>query len=123
MRTIIKGNVFIIAIAVVISVLIFIFGRHNKKQPATPHQFSYNTFLKQSGWGYEVLVDGKVYIHQDFVPVLPIEKGFRKKEYAEKAATLVMQKLQYNQLPTLTTADLSQICSLDSLAYEQPANQ
>ncbi len=123
MRTIIKSNFFIIAIAVIISVLIFIFGWHNKKQPTPQHQFSYNTFFKQSGWGYEVLVDGKVHIHQDFVPVLPIEKGFNKKEYAEKAATLVIQKLQHNQLPTLTTGDLGQICSLDSLAYEQPANQ
>ena len=123
MRTIIKSSYFIIAIAVIISVLIFFFVRYTKKESNPHYKFSYTTFLKQSGWGYEVLVDDTVRIHQDFVPALPTEKGFNKKEYAEKAATLVIQKLQHNQLPTLTTTDLRQICSLDSLVYEQPANQ
>src|SRR5574338_157362 len=110
MRTIIKSNAFIIAIAVMISALIFIFGRREKKTN-TRHQFTYSVFNTLNGWGYEVLVDGKTFIHQDFVPVLAAEKGFKKKEYAEKAASLVIQKLQDNQLPSLTTTDLRQICS------------
>lgn len=122
MRTIIKSNAFIIAVAVIISVLIFIFGRPQSKTN-NKHQISYTTFNQTSGWGYEILVDGKIFIHQDFVPVLTAKNGFSKKEYAEKAASLVIQKLQHNQLPTLTTNDLRQIGSLDSLAYEQPASR
>ncbi|HVT85081.1 MAG TPA: DUF4907 domain-containing protein [Chitinophagaceae bacterium] len=121
MRTIINSSGFIIAVAVVISALIFIFGWHHSK--TDKHQISYTTFNQTSGWGYEILVDGKIFIHQDFVPVLTSKNGFSKKEYAEKAASLVVQKLQHNKLPTLTTNDLRQICSLDSLAYEQPASR
>ncbi|HWC52187.1 MAG TPA: DUF4907 domain-containing protein [Chitinophagaceae bacterium] len=122
MRTIIKSNGFIIAVAVIISALIFIFGRPEKKIN-TRHQFAYITFDQPAGWGYEIRADGKIFIHQDFIPALAAEKGFRKKEYAEKAAAMVIQKLQQDQLPTLTIADLRHICSLDSIAYEQPANR
>ena len=118
MRTIIKSNGFIIAAAVIISAVIFIFGRPQSKTN-NKHQFSYTTFNQASGWGYEVLVDGRIFIHQDYVPVLAAKQGFSKKKYAEEAAGLVIKKLQHNQLPTLTTNDLRQICSLDSLVYEQ----
>ncbi|HYM95122.1 MAG TPA: DUF4907 domain-containing protein, partial [Chitinophagaceae bacterium] len=62
-------------------------------------------------------------IHQDYVPVLSVKKGFNKKEYAEKAAQLVIQKIQQNHVPALTEYDLVQICPVNQLLYEQPAGQ
>lgn len=123
MRMITKHNVIVIGIAIIISALIFVFWWPWKKHKEVSPQLSYNTFYKQTGWGYEVLVDGKTIIHQEIVPALPVETGFSKKEYAEKAAQLVIQKLQRNDLPTLTKTDLSSICLLDSISYEQPRNR
>ncbi|MBS1921355.1 MAG: DUF4907 domain-containing protein [Bacteroidetes bacterium] len=119
MRTIIKSNGFILAVAVVISALIFVLRKTKNKTNVT-HHFSYKTFDQQSGWGYDILVDEKIFIHQDFIPVIAAEKGFRKKEYAEKAASMIIQKLNLNLLPTLTAIDIRQIGLLDSLVYEQP---
>lgn len=122
-RTIIKSNGFIIVTAVIISVLIFLFGKTNKEHSENQHKLSFKIFLKQSGWGYDIFADDKLFIHQELVPVLPTQKGFSKKEYAEKAALMVIHKLEQNHLPTLAKDELSHICSLDSLTYEPPKDR
>jgi len=76
-----------------------------------------------TGWGYNIFVDNKIYIHQELVPGLPVYKGFSKKEYAEKAARMVMQKMMKKTIPNLTENELTQICSIDSLVFnQQPLN-
>ena len=36
------------------------------------------------GWGYYILTDGKVFVHQNIIPAIPGEHGFRTKEDALK---------------------------------------
>jgi len=124
MPTITKHNIIIIGTAIVISAGIFIISKERQKRNTqSPLQVSYNIFNSPNGWGYDILENNKIFIHQDFVPALPVQKGFSKKEYAEKAAQLVIQKMHNTDFPTLTKQDLAQICPLDKILYEPPANQ
>jgi hypothetical protein len=61
------------------------------------------------GWGYNILVDGKIYIHQEFVPALPGKQSFKSKDEALKVGHKVLAKISANQLPTLTVEELKQM--------------
>ena len=60
----------------------------------------------KDGWGYEILTDGKVYIHQEFMPAVAGRHAFKSKVNALKTANLVLERLKLKQLPTITSADL-----------------
>ncbi|MFQ5335382.1 MAG: DUF4907 domain-containing protein [Flavobacteriales bacterium] len=51
------------------------------------------------GWGYEIFVDGKLYIHQPHVPAIQGRQGFATEADAMKAASLVMDKIRHKIIP------------------------
>ena len=50
-------------------------------------------------WGYDILVDNRLTIHQTSVPSLPGNEGFKTKEGAEKVARLVIKKMKKGEMP------------------------
>lgn len=62
-----------------------------------------------NGWGYDILVDDKVLIRQESIPVLPAQQAFATRSQAERTAQLVIQKLQAGQPPALSTFDLEKV--------------
>ncbi len=73
-----------------------------------PTQYSFAVFLCDSsnqklGYGYNVIMDSHVFIHQPSIPSIAGNKGFRSKEQAEKVATLVVYKLTHNIMPPSVT--------------------
>ena len=69
------------------------------------------------GWGYNILTDGKIYIHQEFIPAIPGKYGFRTEEDALKVGRKVISKLSRNDLPSITIADLKEMgIDYDSVA-------
>jgi len=50
-------------------------------------------------YGYEILVNGKALIRQKNIPGLSGSTGFKRKQDAEKAAKLVIKKLNAGILP------------------------
>jgi|WetSurSiteA1Bulk_404760.scaffolds.fasta_scaffold02176_3 hypothetical protein len=66
------------------------------------------------GWGYQVLVNNRVFIDQPIIPVLEGNRAFPNRRSALKAGTIVKKKLQARQLPNLTREDLEKI-GIDSL--------
>ncbi len=100
-RLIIAGFLIIIALATVY------YARHQKKDDKVFVQAE--TFQTTRGWGYNITVDGKVYIHQEFIPGLSGKQSFKTKEDALKVGRKVIEKLSSNQLPTITTDDLKQM--------------
>jgi hypothetical protein len=50
-------------------------------------------------WGYDILVNNKLTIHQPSVPSLPGNEGFKTKENAEKVAKLVIEKMKKGIMP------------------------
>jgi len=71
------------------------------------------TFQTEKGWGYDVFVDGKKYIHQEIIPAVPGTKGFDTEENAQKVADLVSHKISNNIMPPSVTPE-----ELDSLGIE-----
>jgi len=61
-------------------------------------------------WGYDILVDKKMKIHQPSVPGLPGNDGFKTKDGAEKTAKLVIDKMKKGEMPpTITVEELKQL--------------
>jgi hypothetical protein len=52
-----------------------------------------------SGFGYDILNHGKVYIHQPNIPAVPGNNGFINEKDAEKTARLVLYKVKNNIMP------------------------
>ncbi len=80
-------------------------NHQNQPTPAVAEpNFSTQYFLIDStnpkqGFGYNILVDGALFIHQASIPAIPGNSGFSSKEKAENVAHLVIHKLQHNIMP------------------------
>ena len=61
-------------------------------------------------YGYDILVNNKILIHQPNIPGRPGNKGFAVKGDAEKVAMLIIKKLQRGIMPPATSTK-----ELDSL--------
>lgn len=61
-------------------------------------------------FGYDVFVDGNLYIHQPNIPSVSGNKGFKNEELAKKAGAFVTYKIQNNIMPPSVTPE-----ELDSL--------
>lgn len=70
-----------------------------------------------TGWGYEILANGKPYIRQQFIPAIEGHHTFTTKEDALKVGNKVIEKMkQGEQLPSLSVEELKQMGVLrDSL--------
>ncbi|OQP50168.1 hypothetical protein A4D02_27445 [Niastella koreensis] len=52
-----------------------------------------------NGYGYDIYVNGKLFVHQPFVPGLSGVKGFSRKSDARKVAILVVKKINLGIMP------------------------
>jgi hypothetical protein len=103
-----KPNIIVITICVIIAAAIpFLYRSH------PGNKINYKTFRADSGWGYDVVVNGKLLIHQQYIPVVAQKKEFPTEQQAEEAAQLVVSKLKNNKLPTLSKAEVQQICGVN----------
>jgi hypothetical protein len=69
----------------------------------------YRAFNTSSGWGYEIMINKKIFIRQEHIPVIAAIKGFDTKEQAADAARMVIAKIRNRQIPTLTENDLRRL--------------
>lgn len=70
------------------------------------------TFETNQGWGFDILVNNKIYIHQTNIPAVSGQKAFKTKKDALKIAKLMQLKMQKNIFPPSIT--LKEIDSLIS---------
>lgn len=62
------------------------------------------------GWGYQIYLNGNLYINQPHIPAIQGYKGFENKESASKIGEYVSSKIENNIMPPTITPD-----ELDSL--------
>ncbi len=63
-----------------------------------------------SSFGYDIYVDGNLYIHQTTIPSINGNNGFANTDLAKKCALLVLKKLKAGeQLPTISRDELYKI--------------
>lgn len=67
------------------------------------------TFQVSGGWGYNILVDHKIFIHQETIPAVAGNKIFVTKEDAEKTSEFIIQKITNKKLPSVTKNDLDSL--------------
>lgn len=58
------------------------------------------------GYGYDVIVDGKRFIHQNFIPAIPGNRAFQSEADAIKVGTAVVQKIKKREIPSITKEEL-----------------
>jgi hypothetical protein len=110
-----KHNIIVLAVAALVSVCILFIGKKDKQQEITSQ-----VFHRANGWGYDILVDEKLFIRQESVPTQTGNAGFPSKEQAEKTALLIINKMKRGDHPTVTTFELQQILPLNTTANGQP---
>lgn len=67
------------------------------------------TYKTETGWGYLLKKDGKIYIKQDRIPAVEGNYPFASKTDAEKVGRLVLTKLSSRKYPAVTPQELDSL--------------
>ena len=112
--------------AFIITILLFACNAHQKKIETSKipqyDSLTYKVFKVKGGWGYDVIINGKVFIHQPFIPAVEGGFPFRTREDARKTAILVIEKLMTQHgMPRVTVGELKELGVLYDtvLQYQQ----
>ena len=73
------------------------------------YPYSVSTFKSEQGWGYDILIKEKIYIHQPFMPAVEGEVPFKSEKAAEKTAKLMIKKLKHHKVPSVSREELQKI--------------
>lgn len=63
-------------------------------------------FKTNNGWGYNIMVDNKIFIHQENIPAFAGNQSFTSKDDAIKTANLVIKKLVAGNFPSLSAEEI-----------------
>lgn len=105
-----KHNLIVIGGALIISAGIWLLSWN--RDAIEKKKFSSKIFQGPYGWGYDILVNDTVFIHQETVPAREGKTGFLEQKQAEQAARLIINKMERGELPTVTTFEMEQIMPL-----------
>jgi len=67
------------------------------------------TFSENGDWGYEIYINNKCFIHQEFIPAISGKIPFKSKEDAELVGNLIINKIKHKKPPTVDTGELKQL--------------
>jgi hypothetical protein len=98
-------NILLIAciIAVVITVIELAYIKR-RNSPAV----NYCCFKTGKGWGYDIRVNKKLFIHQTVIAGFTGAKGFDSEQQAGAAAAIVIEKIKSGQRPSINRDELQQ---------------
>lgn len=72
---------------------------NNNDRTGADRTIETTVFQVEEGWGYDLFVDGKRFIHQPYIPVIQGNKPFENEADAKKVAELVAKKIRLNSIP------------------------
>ena len=101
-----RYNIVVIGTSLVVSLAILYFALWGKH--SNPHHYDYRVYTVINGWGYDILVNDSLFIHQESVPAVSGNHPFVNKENATRAALLVIDKMKKGLSPTITKAEAQQ---------------
>ena len=112
-----KRNLIITVIAVTLAILFYsTYYAQQKKEFALSQKEKGLVFVEVKpiqtsiGWGYDIMVDGKRYIHQDFIPGISGRRGFDSKEQAMLVGNKVVSKVTGSKMsPSINIEDLIEL--------------
>ncbi|MFT3947388.1 MAG: DUF4907 domain-containing protein [Agriterribacter sp.] len=101
-----KKRIFIISLLALTAIAAGLYTRRYYRQHEMV-KVEVKPFKTGKGWGYDVTVDKKIYIHQETIPAFAGNQSFTSEDDAVKAGNLVVQKMiAGNMLPSLTAAEV-----------------
>lgn len=78
-----------------------------QQDPLTQSSDYHLTVVKeQDAWLYKIYRNHALYIKQDYIPAVNGRQRFQSKSDAEQIGTLVLNKLNNNELPLVTKEEL-----------------
>lgn len=111
-RSLMKKNKHIITVLLLSAIASALMLAHSFKRHAARDTSRFKTvvFSVSNGWGYDILVDDSLFIHQASIPGYGNGSVFTEKEQAQQAAKLVLKKLKSGEgLPTLSRFEIESI--------------
>lgn len=78
-------------------------------------KYSVNLFQNPDGWGYDIFIRNKLFIHQPFMPSVSGEISFPDKRAARRVGRFIVRKLQKNQSPGITPEELDSLIKTKSI--------
>lgn len=112
-----RHNIIVLLVSFIISATLLI-SSILRKTHSVKNQPVAKVFEGPAGWGYDILVNDTIFIHQEYIPGLAGKKGFDEKQQAEKTSEIVLQKVKSGAgQPTLTTFEIEKILSLKELQH------
>ena len=99
-----KGRVLVL-LSLILLLLLAVSGFVKKEQST----FVVSVFKSEGGWGYNIIKDEKIYIHQSYIPVIQQNIPFNSYLKAYKAGKMVIRKLEKKMSPALTKEEIESI--------------
>ncbi|MBS1921159.1 MAG: DUF4907 domain-containing protein [Bacteroidetes bacterium] len=66
--------------------------------------------VENNTWGYDIYNGTRLFVHQPTIPAMPGNKGFKSKQFAEKVAKKVIEKIKKGGgPPTITIDEMKQL--------------
>ena len=89
-------------------------AENTPSKPKLDLNLSDSTYQTEVGWGYDIKMNGKTYIHQPHIPSVGGNQGFSSQDKAQKAAAFVKYKIENNIMPpSVSPNELDSIGVLD----------
>jgi hypothetical protein len=92
----------------VIALIVFAIATIKTNSPNDQLLIALRAIKTSSGWGYEIAVDGKTFIHQESIPAVEGHKSFTTKAAALLVGNHAVSKLKKGSMPVITIAELKQ---------------
>jgi len=105
-----------VVILFLVSLIVFLISRYynHQKEAGNVSHLKAQTFQTSYGWGYDVMINDSVFIHQEFIPGVPGKQGFKTELQALSVGNLVVKKMNERKgFPTVNPKEL------DSLGVKQ----
>lgn len=99
------------SVAVIILVIASIISSCNRADDKLP--VALTAMQTSKGWGYEIFVDGKIFIKQPYIPVIAGEQGFKSKEQALAVGNIAVKKIVMGKTPVITKDELKSLQILE----------
>ncbi len=103
-----KSSRYLFVVVLVLGSGIVFFRNHRKTEDAGTNSLVQVQPIRSSdgGWGYDIMKNGKRFIHQEYIPAIPGQHGFRSEADALKIGREVASRINSNLLPTITLSEL-----------------
>ncbi|MFT3739464.1 MAG: DUF4907 domain-containing protein [Breznakibacter sp.] len=96
---------YVVALVIAIGALaVYYFQKHESSQ-----EYAVTAVKLSNGYGYQISINGKVYIYQEYIPSIEGKHSFRDSQSALKAGELVLGKIMKGEVPMMTKDELKQI--------------